>query len=112
MGRVIKMPRECKGVNIDPSRLFCIVKELRIVPDENVCSNDARDPGMGDRVEAIQGSQMRVIPLRRVVHGFRYRADFHLPFLAPSGLRWHADSVRCRFCDQPHFRDIRLLLQL
>lgn len=98
--------------DVDPVRLLCILNELRIVPDKNVRSNDARDPGMGDRIEAIQRPQVRILPFRRVVHGIRYRADFYLPLLASSGLQWHTDSIWCCLCDQSHFRDIRLLLQL
>ena len=66
---------------------------------------------MRDRVEAIQESEMRFLPVRRLVHGLRYRIDLHLPLLAPSRLRRDTDSVRRRLCHQPYFRDIRLLLQ-
>lgn len=82
------------------------------VADKNVRSNDAGDSRMGNRVETIQRLEVRLLPLRSLVHGLRYRIDLHLPVLAPSGLRWYAHVVRRRFRDQSHIRDIRLLLQL
>lgn len=67
---------------------------------------------MGDGVEAVQGSQVRLVPLRRVVHGIRYRTDLHFPLLAFARLRRLADSLRRCVRDQSHIRDLRVFLQL
>lgn len=85
---------------------------LYLFSDEDLRADDPGDAGMGDGDKTVQKPEVRLVPLRGVVHGLRHRPDLHLPLLAPAGLRRFPHPVRCGFGDQPHLRDFRLLLQL
>lgn len=82
------------------------------VTDENLGSNDPRNSRVGDGDEAVQGPQVRIVPIRRVVHGLWYWSYLHLPLLALARLRRFADSLRRCLGHQSYLRDLCLFLQL
>jgi hypothetical protein len=55
--------------------------------DKNVRADGAQDARVGDGAEAVQQPQVRLVPLRRLVHGLRHWTHFHLPLLASPGLK-------------------------
>lgn len=60
------------------------VYNLRFI-NAGVCANYARDAGVGDCASAIPECEGRVLPPRRLVHGFRHWSNLYVPLLAFTG---------------------------
>lgn len=86
--------------------LFSFLSEHGLRPDHKAAARVAVRP------PHFRQSSIRRLPLRDLVHGFRHRPGVHLPLLALTRLRGHPDPIRGRLRHQPHFGDLRLLLQL
>jgi hypothetical protein len=59
--------------------------ETNFFSDQSFRTNDEENARVGDCVEAVQQSQVRLIFVRRLVHGLRHWTNFHLPLLASPG---------------------------
>jgi len=55
---------------------------MSIVTDKDFRSNHKENSGMDYRIEIFRELEVRIVLVRVVVYGIRYRADFHVPFLA------------------------------
>jgi len=57
--------------------------------DQNVRPDQPRDPGMGHGAQALQELEVRIVPVRGLVHGLWNWSHFYLPLLAPPGKAAH-----------------------